>query len=71
MIAILYCILLQSGNESLDNNVKQTQPATTIQNNEDDFEAMVLKRMKQAEERKRLNEQLENEDDNKEDKVVT
>ena len=51
--------------------MKQTQPATTIQNTEDDFEAMVLKRMKQAEERKRLNEQLENEDDNKEDKVVT
>lgn len=29
---------------------------------EDDFEAMVLKRMRQAQERKRLNEQLQDED---------
>ena len=46
--------------------------ATTL-TTEDDFEAMVLKRMKQAEERKRLNEQLEeeNEVNNKEDTIVT
>lgn len=49
--------------------MKQTQQPTAL-TTEDDFEAMVLKRMKQAEERKRLNEQLEDED-NKEDKAAT